>query len=418
MYLADSQKGLNGNAMHDPEKPLTQFHSVQLPQEEVLAVERKGKHLKIAVIGEDDPHETRAPITPQGVELLVQNGHEVLVQKNAGLGSRFTAHDYSEAGGIVLEEKPRLFSADLLIKVSPLTEKEITYMKGGQTLISSLHLATRQESYFRDLMAKKTTAIAFELLRDDSHEFPVLRSMCEIAGTVSVGLGSRYLSTYDQGKGILLGGITGITPAEIVLLGAGTASEFAARTALGMGAVVKVFDQSIPRLRAMKHNIGQEIFTSVMHPPVMSKAFETADLVISTLQRLNPESFFLVPEEMIMKMKKGSVVVDMHIDQGSSFETGRMTSPDQPTYREHGVIHYMVPNMTAQVGRTASIALSNVIIPLLLREGQCGGIEQLIHEEYGVRQGVYLYNGILTHEMIGTYFKIPFKNIDLFLAAF
>ncbi len=404
--------------MHETEKPLSQFHSVRLPQEEVLDREKKGKQLKIGIIGETDPNETRVPITPQGVELLVQNGHEVLVQDLAGIGSRFTPSAFSEAGAIVVNDLGRLFTADLLLKISPLTEQEISMMKGNQTLISSLHLATRQESYFRALMNKKTTAIAFELLRDDVQEFPVLRSMCEIAGTVSVGLGSRYLSTYNQGKGILLGGISGVTPAEILLLGAGTAAEYAARTGLGMGAVVKVFDHSIPRLRSIKHRIGREIFTSVIHPPVLEKAFETADLVISTLQRLNPDSFFLVPEDMIMKMKKGSVVVDMHIDQGSSFETGRLTSPEEPVYREHGVIHYMVPNMTAQVGRTASIALSNVLIPLLLNEGRCGSIQQLILEDLGVRHGVYLYNGILTHEMIGSYFKIPFKDINLLLAAF
>ncbi|MBT7091862.1 MAG: alanine dehydrogenase [Bacteroidetes bacterium] len=404
--------------MHETDKPLSQFHSVRLPQEEVLDREKKGKQLKIGIIGEVDPHETRVPISPQSVELLVQNGHQILIEHNAGVASRFSSSDYSEAGVQVKNKKAEVFEADILLKVSPLTEAEISLLRGGQTLISSLHLATREVSYFRSLMSKKTTAIAFELLMDDVNEFPVLRSMCEIAGTVSMSIGSRYLSTYGQGKGILLGGITGVTPAEVVLLGAGTAAEYAARTAIGMGAVVKVFDRSIPRLRSIKHRLGQELFTSVMHPTVMKKAFETADLVISTLQRLNPESYYLVPDDMIMSMKEGSVVVDMHIDQGSSFETGRMTSPDKPIYREHGVIHYMVPNMTSLVGRTASIALSNVLMPLLMNKGRCGGIQQLILEDYGVRHGVYLYNGILTHEMIGNYFTIPFKNIDLLLAAF
>lgn len=404
--------------MHETEKPLSQFHSVMLPQEEVLDREKRGKQLIIGIIGEEDPHETRIAITPQAVDLLCQNGHKVLIEKNAGLASRFTPRDFAEAGAIIKDKKADVFVADVLLKVSPLTQGEIGMLKGGQTVISSLNLATRDESYFRSMMAKKTTAIAFELLQDGVHEFPVLRSMCEIAGTVSVSLGSRYLSTYDNGKGILFGGITGITPAEVVILGAGTAAEYASRTALGMGAIVKVFDHSIPALRSIKKSIGRELFTSVMHPPVLQKAFETADLVISTLQRLNPESFFLVPEDMIMSMKKGSVVVDMHIDQGSSFETGRLAAQDKPVYREHGVIHYMAPNMTSLVGRTASIALSNVLMPLILNEGRCGGIQQLIMEDFGVRHGVYLFNGILTHEMIGSYYNIPFKDIDLLLSAF
>ena len=380
--------------------------------------QKKGKQLKVGVIGEQDVNETRIPLSPQGVEQLVDAGHQVFIEKDAGTGSRFSSHNFSEAGALVLAEKEKIFEADILLKVSPLSEAEIGLLRTGQTLISSLHLATRNESYFRALMKKKTTAIAFELLQDDYQEFPVLRSMCEIAGTVSVGIGSRYLSTFDSGKGILLGGISGITPSEVLILGAGTAAEYATRTALGMGAVVKVFDPVIPRLRTLKHRIGQEIFTSVMHPPVLKKALKTADLVISTLQRLHRKSFYIVPEDMVMVMKKGSVLLDMHIDQGSSFETGRLTTPSDPVYREHGVIHYMVPNITAQVGRTASIALSNVLIPLLLDKGRCGGIQEQIMENQGVRQGVYLYNGILTHEMIGSYFGIPFKDINLLLAAF
>jgi len=404
--------------MHETEKSLSQLQSLMVPQEEMLDKQKKGKQLKVGIISEPDPNETRIPLTPEGIEQLVNAGHQVMVEKGAGIGSRYSSHDFSEAGATVFEEKERLFEADILMKISPLSEDEINLLRVGQTIITSLHLATRNESYFRSLMQKKATAIAFELLQDDYQEFPVLRSMCEIAGTVSVGIGSRYLSTFDHGKGILLGGITGITPSEVLILGAGTASEYATRTALGMGAVVKVFDNVIPRLRNLKQRVGQEVFTSVMHPPVLKKAFETADLIISTLQRLHRKSFYMVPEDLVMSMKKGSVLVDMHIDQGSSFETGRVTTPDKPIYREHGVIHYMVPNITAQVGRTASIALSNVLIPLLMDKGRCGGVQQQILENYGVRQGVYLYNGILTHEMIGSHFRIPFQDIDLLLAAF
>lgn len=406
------------SAMHETDTSRTQLHPTMLPREEVLALQQKGKKLKIGILREKNDHETRVPLTPEAAEQLVNMGHEVFVESKAGLGSRFTAQDYSEAGARVFTEKPGIFEADILLKISPLDDHEIQFLRHGQTLISSLHLATRDARYYRSLMQKKVTAIAFELLQDDYHEFPVLRSMCEIAGTVSIGIGSRYLSTYDRGKGILLGGITGVTPAEVVILGTGTAAEYAARTALGMGAVVKVFDNDLKRLRSLKHSLNREIFTSVLHLPVLRKAFETADLVVSSFQRLQQDRFFLVPEDLVMGMKKGSVIVDMHIDQGSSFETGRVTTPDKPVYREHGVIHYMLPNMTAQVGRTASIAISNVLLPLLMDKGRCGGIHQQMMENRGVRHGVYVYNGILTQEFIGSYFDLPYKDIDLLLAAF
>lgn len=404
--------------MEETGKPLSYYQHGILPKEETLDREKKGKQLIIGLLKESDPQETRIPLTPQSVELLVQGGHRVLIERGAGEGARFSDHDYSETGAEVAEDKSQVLESTILLKVSPLEKNELALLGPGKTIITSLHLATRDEQYFQELIRRKVTAIAFELLQDEVMEFPVLRSMDEIAGTVAVNIGSSLLSSRDNGKGILLGGITGITPAEVVILGAGTAGEYAARTATGMGAIVKVFDRSIPTLRSLKHSLGQELFTSVLHPPVLKKAFETADLVISTLQRIHEDSFFLVPEEMIMTMKAGSVLIDIHIDQGSSFETGIYISPEKPVYIRHGVLHYMVPNLPAKVARTASIALSNVFLPLLLDKGKCGGVQQLIREDRGVREGVYLYNGILTNEMIGNRFGITSKDINLMLAAF
>lgn len=404
--------------MEDSGKPISFFQHGMMPQEETLDREKKGKHFIIGLPRETDPMETRISLTPQAVHLLVEGGHRVLIERGAGNGPKFSDHDYSEAGGELLDDNPSVFEASIILKVSPLTKAEIDLLGPGKTIITGLHLATRDEMYFQDLIRHKVTAIAFELIRDEAQEAPVLRSMCEIAGTVAVNIGSVLLSSENNGKGILLGGITGITPTEVVILGAGTAAENAARTALGMGAIVKVFDLSITNLRSLKHYLGQEIFTSVMHPPVLKRAFETADLVISTLQRLNEESFYLIPEDFILSMKSGSVLMDIHVDQGSSFETGMYTSREEPIFTRHGVVHYMVPNLPAKVARTASIALSNVLMPILLDKGKCGGILQLIKEDLGVRQGVYLYNGILTNELIGNQFGITSKDIDLLLSAF
>ncbi|OFY52183.1 MAG: hypothetical protein A2X22_06005 [Bacteroidetes bacterium GWF2_49_14] len=404
--------------MEESGKPLSFFQHGMIPKEETLDREKKGKPIIIGMLRESDPQETRVPLTPQGVGMLVQGGHRVLIERGAGDGGRFSDHDYSESGGEVVDSRAEVFEASMLMKVSPLIRAEIQLLGPGRTIVTGLHLATRDDQYFQELIRRKATAIAFELIQDEVQEMPVLRAMCEIAGTVSVNIGSSLLSSENQGKGILLGGVTGITPSEVVILGAGTAGENAARTALGMGAVVKVFDRSIPQLRALKHHLGRELFTSVIHPPVLKKALETADLVISTLQRLDQDSFFLIPEDMIMSMKPGSVIIDIHVDQGSSFETGIYATPEKLIFEKHGVLHYMVPNLPARVARTASIALSNVLVPILLDKGRCGGILQLIKDDRGVRQGIYLYNGILTNELIGNQFGIPSKDIGLLLSAF
>jgi alanine dehydrogenase len=404
--------------MEETGKPLSFFQHGMMPKEETLDREKKGKQFVIGLPGETDPMETRIPLTPQAVHLLVEGGHRVLVARGAGSGAKFSDHDYSEAGGELVKDNAAVFEASIILKVSPLTRPEIDWLGPGKTIITSLHLATRDEFYFQELIRRKVTAIAFELIEDEAQELPVLRSMCEIAGTVAVNIGSGLLSSENHGKGILLGGITGITPTEVVILGAGTAAENAARTALGMGAIVKVFDRSITNLLSLKHFLGQGIFTSVMHPPVLKKAFETADLVISTLQRLHEDSFFMISEDLILSMKPGSVLIDIHVDQGSSFETGIYTTREEPVFTRHGVVHYMVPNLPAKVARTASIALSNVLMPILLDKGRCGGILQLVKDDWGVRKGVYLYNGILTNELIGNQFGIISNDIDLLLSAF
>jgi alanine dehydrogenase len=404
--------------MEDNGKPLSFLQHGMMPKEETLDREKKGKNFIIGLPRETDQQETRISLTPQAVNLLVEGGHRVLIERGAGNGARFSDHDFSEAGGEMLNEKAAVFEASILLKVSPLTRQEIDLLQPGKTIITGLQLDTRDEAYFNDLIRHKVTAIAFELIRDEAQELPVLRSMCEIAGTVAVNIGAGLLSGDNGGKGVMLGGITGITPTEVVILGAGTAAENAARTAIGMGAIVRVFDRSITRLRSLKQSLGQEIFTSVMHPPVIKKAFETADLVISTLQRLHQDSFFMIPEDTIMSMKAGSALIDIHVDQGSSFETGIYTSREEPVFYRHGVVHYMVPNLPAKVPRTASIALSNVLMPILLDKGRCGGILQLVRDDWGVRHGVYLYNGILTNEWIGSQYGIPSKDIDLLLSAF
>ena len=296
--------------------------------------------------------------------------------------------------------------------------EEIDLMSERQIVISSLHLNAQTKEFVQKLIQKKATAIAFENIKDEHNCFPVVRSMSAIAGNTSILIAAEYLSNHRGGKGVMLGGIPGITPAEVVILGAGTAAESAVRAALGLGAQVKVFDNSVHRLRRLQNNIGQRIYTSVFHRQVMERTLRSADVVIGAMYLVEQGPRYVITEDMVKEMKKGAVIVDISVDQGGCIETSECRTQIDPVYTKHGVIHYCVPNLPSRVARTASIAISNVFAPLLLRMGEAGGLKQFLKDESGARNGVYIYNGILTNNFIGRNFDIPSKDIDLFLTAF
>lgn len=388
-----------------------------LPQEEMLEKRRKGKSLVIGIPAEQDAEESRIPLTPQGVEILVNNGHKVIIESIAGEGANYSDHEYSEAGGIIVSEKPEVFKCNIIFKVNQFSLDEIELLTENQTVVTSLRISSTSEKYLRSLMQKKVTALSYSLLKDHNNSYPVLSAMNEIEGSTAILIAAEYLCNVNAGKGLMLGGITGITPAEIVILGAGIAGESAARTALGLGAIPKVFDCCTVRLKQLENNLGQRIFTSVLHPPVLEKALKSADVAIGALQRFINDPEFYVSEDCVKKMKKGSVIIDIRVDQRPCFETSVITSHNKPVFRKHGIVHYCVPNMPSRVARTASIALSNVFVPLLINKGLSGNIKQLIKVDAGIRNGVYIFNGILTNEYLGRYFGILNQDIDLLLSA-
>ena len=390
-----------------------------LPKEEVLETTLKRRSLSIGIPREADPYENRVSLTPEAVEILANEGHQVILEHNAGKQASYSDHDYSECGAMIVDTVKEVLQADLVLKVSPLTFEEASMLKGGQTIISSLHLTNHTEKYIRKLMQKKVTAIAFENIRDKFEHYPVVRSMSEIAGIASILIAGEYMSNVHKGKGVLLGGVSGITPAEVVILGAGTAAEYAARAALGLGAVVKVFDNSVYKLKRLQTYLGQRIQTSVFHPRVLTNALQSADVVIGAVHLTGAEKKrYLITEEMVKKMKNGAVIVDISIDQGGCVETSECRDHGNPVYTRHGVIHYCVANIPSRVARTASIALSNVFTPILTDIGDAGGIENRLREDPGLRKGVYLFKGILTNAVIGKRFGILSKDLDLLLAAF
>ena len=390
-----------------------------LPKEEVLETTLKKRSLSIGIPREADPYENRVSLTPEAVEILANEGHQVILEHNAGKQASYSDHDYSECGAMIVDTVKEVLQADLVLKVSPLTFEEASMLKGGQTIISSLHLTNHTEKYIRKLMQKKVTAIAFENIRDKFEHYPVVRSMSEIAGIASILIAGEYMSNVHKGKGVLLGGVSGITPAEVVILGAGTAAEYAARAALGLGAVVKVFDNSVHKLKRLQTYLGQRIQTSVFHPRVLTNALQSADVVIGAVHLTGAEKKrYLITEEMVKNMKNGAVIVDISIDQGGCVETSECRDHGNPVYTRHGVIHYCVANIPSRVARTASIALSNVFTPILTDIGDAGGIENRLREDPGLRKGVYLFKGILTNAVIGKRFGILSKDLDLLLAAF
>lgn len=389
-----------------------------MPKEEHLETTVKNRKIYIGIPSENKDEEKRVAITPESVNLLVENGNEVIVQKDAGLGANYTDKDYSENGAIITDSPARVYGADVVLKVAPFAEKDTEYLKGNQIVMSFLNVLKLTEETFSKLMKKKVTAIAFEKIRDHNGVMPVMESMSEICGVTSVLIASEYLSNLHGGKGVLLGGITGVTPTEVVILGANTAGEFAARAAIGLGSTVRIFDSSPFRLRRFQTVIGQRLQTSVFHPQVLKKALKSADVLIGAIELEDLQPWYYITEDMIKLMKKGSVVIDLSIDRGGCIETTECRALQDPVCEKHGIIHFSAWNLPSRVARTASIALSNIFTPLLQNIFYTGGITQLLKNDTGLRSGAYLYNGILTNETLGQKFGLLSKDLNLLLSAF
>ena len=400
----------------DPEllKKLIQKGSL-LPKEEMLEVERKKGSLHIGMPKETSFQERRVALVPETVSLLVAHGHEVKVESNAGAGANFSDNDYSEAGAKICKSRKEIYECNIVFKVTPPSDEEVELMPGNQTFISALQISIQPKQVLTKLIKKKITAIAWDYIQDEEGVFSLVRTVGEIAGNTSILIAGELISSFSSGKGMMLGGIAGVQPTEVVIIGAGTVGEFATRAALGLGASVKVFDNRLSKLRRLQNDIGQRVYTSIIQPKVLAKAIRRADIVIGALRSSVGKTPCVVTELMVQEMKSGSVIVDVSIDQGGCFETSRVTNHDDPTFVKHGVTHYCVPNIASRVSRTASFAISNIFSPLLLEMGERGGVEDLIRSHSGFRNGVYIYKGLLTNEVLGKVFNLKYKDINLIL---
>lgn len=386
-------------------------------QTETLEVGRRHQQLFIGIPRETTLQENRVALIPQSVATLVAHGHRIIVESGAGEKARFSDLDYTEAGAEITHSRDAVFQADVILKVAPPTIEEIDLMRPNQVIISPIHLPLMTAEYIQHLQKRRVIALAMEYIRDtEMGVFPIVRAMSEIAGTSAILIGADLLSTARGGLGVLLGGIAGVPPAKVIILGAGVVAEFATRTAIGLGAEVRVFDNNVYKLMRLQRHIGRQLHTSVVNPIHLTEQLLTADVAIGAMHSSHGRSPLIVPESIVERMKTGSVIVDVSIDQGGVFETSRATTHDKPTFVKHGVIHYCVPNIPSRVARTASEAVSNILTSLLLK-AEAGGIHALITSDEGLRNGVYTYKGCLTNQYLGERFQIKSTDMDLLISS-
>ena len=385
--------------------------------EETLDVRPGQQPLWIGLPRETDFQENRISLTPDAVAVLVNNGHRVVVEHRAGEGAHYSDKDYSEAGAQIVYDKKEVFASAIIIKSAPVSEAETELLRPEQILISPIHLPVMKTEILEKMMEKKITALSFENLKDDSGHNPIVRSMSEIAGSAVMLIAGQYLSSFNQGKGVLLGGISGIPPTKVVIIGAGIVGEYAARTALAVGASVKIFDNNIYKLKRLQNNIGARLWTSVIEPKILAKQLKSCDVAVGALSSSTGRTPIVVTEEMVAMMRPGSVIVDVSIDRGGCFETSEVTSHEHPVIRKFDVIHYGVPNIPSGFARTASQAVSNVLMPLLLEISEEGGLEKLVWHKFNIRNGVYVFRGALTNFHLSQRFNLKYTDLNLLIAS-
>lgn len=385
-----------------------------MPQPEMLEIKRQKGELLIGLPKETHFEEKRISLSPDAVSALVCHGHKIVIETGAGDGANYSDKEYSDAGAKISYNIKEVFACTIVLKVEPPSLDEIKMLNPQTVLISALQLKTQDKKYFEALAKKRITAVAFDYIKDEHGVYPIVKSLSEIAGIASMHIAAELMTTSNGGNGLLLGNIGGVPPSDVVILGAGTVGEFAARSAIGLGARVKVFDNSITKLRKLQHCLQSPIYTSTVQPKTLTKALMRCDVVIGAM-RGEDRSPVIVTEGMIEQMKDGAVIVDVSIDRGGCFETSKITTHSKPTFTQHGVIHYCVPNIPSRYARTASVSISNIFTPYLLNIAEEGGFENAARFDKSLRNGMYFYHGILTNKTVADWFDIAYRDINLLI---
>ncbi|WP_375324408.1 alanine dehydrogenase [Flagellimonas sp. GZD32] len=398
--------------MNQPSSPFSKQQL--LPQEEMLEVVKQKGELIIGIPKENQYQEKRVCLTPDAVNAITANGHRVLVESGAGEGAKFSDIDYTNAGAEITRDTKKVFSCPIILKVEPPTLSEIDLLNPQTIVISALQIKTQKKEYFEIMAKKRLTAIAFEYIRDEDGNYPAVRSLSEIAGTSAILIASEIMANTNNGNGLMFGNISGVPPVEVVIIGAGTVGEFAARSAIGLGANVKVFDNSISKLRTLQTNLNRTLYTSTIQPKNLIKSLKRCDVAIGAT-RGKDRSPVVVNSTMVENMKKGSVIIDVSIDMGGCFETSEITTHTKPTFEKFGVVHYGVPNIPSRYPKTSSISISNIFTPYLLKIGEDGGLEHSLRFDKGLRNGLYMYHGILTNKSVGDWFGLSYNDINFLI---
>ncbi len=395
------------------------YAGAYIPQELLKELTKVDNSLLIGIPKERDTEEKRLALSPEGVEILTNAGHHVLMESGAGAGINYSDSQYAECGAEIVPGPVEVFQADIILKILPPLPAEVALMKNRATLFSMMQLNLYAKDSFEGVMSKKITAVAYELIEDAEGRFPVMNMLNEIEGTVAISIASSLLSSFQGGKGVLLGGVAGVPPTEIVIIGAGTAGTVAARTALGMGALVKIFDDDIHKLRTVRNRLGSMIFTSNFQPNVLQNAFSTADVVIGAMGDMNSRRRYVIAEELVRVMKRGSLVLDLQTNQGGSFETTCSHLPhNSMVFEQYGVWHYCKPSISNYVARTTAMVFSNIFVSMLLQTADAGSVQNRMKMDPVFRSGVYLYSGRPVNDRVSNHFNILSNSLDIYLSAF
>ncbi len=398
--------------MNKPTSPFSK--SELLPQEECLEIQKSKGELIIGIPKETSFQEKRVCLSPDAVNALTSNGHQLIIEAGAGLHANFTDQEYSEAGAQITHDTKKVFGCPTVLKVAPPSLSELELMHPHSTLISTLQLKTRSKDYFLKISEKRITALAFEFIKDPFGNYPAVEALSEIAGNASVLIAAELLANTKDGNGMMFGNISGVPPTEVVIIGAGTVGYFAAKAALGLGANIKVFDSSLTKLRDIQKELGKSVYTSTLQPKNLLKALKRADVTIGAVRGKN-RSPIIVTEEMVEHMKKNAVIIDVSIDMGGCVETSEITSHDHPTLVKYDVIHYCVPNIPSRYARTSSLSISNIFTPYLLHIGEEGGIENTLRFDLGIRSGLYAYHGVITNKSVAEWFDLSYRDANLLI---
>ncbi len=367
--------------------------------------------MNVGVLNESNKIENRAGLTPSSVSFLVEKGHTIYFQAGAGLKAGYANEEYANQGANIVFTKEEVFGrSDVVLNISPLNQEECGMVKKDQVLFGFHHLAIAKKTLIEELLEKNVIIIGYEIIQDQNEELPFIESLSEVAGQMCLVISGHYLQTSQGGRGVIIGGVVSVPPATAVVIGSGVLAKSAVRAMLGAGAHTIALGRNMEKLRELEEVTSGKVITLIASKYNLQRMIKVADILIGAVLTPGEKAPVIITKDMVMSMKKGSLIIDLAIDQGGCVETSRLTTLEHPVFVEEGITHYCVPNITSAVSRTSTKVLSNVVTPYLLQIGELG-IEQALKDNSSLARGVYAYNGSLTKKNIADRFGLAYKKL-------